>query len=143
MGVSINLNAYRRRKQHSGQLHYEETANIKEKYEIATAIIDELFVQAEKSILECGFNPADFELIDEYADELLKADLGEFFAGGEEALSLAYKAKVDGVYYAVDSFASIEGDYVIVDTVFVKYDGSEWLAYEDGAWVQGPGPDFI
>ena len=143
MSVSINFNAYRRRKKHSGQLHYEETADIKEKYEIVAAIIDELFVQAEKCILESGFNPADFELIDEYSDNILKLDLGEFFDGGEEALSLAYKATVDGVDYAVESSANSDGEGAIFNATFVKYDGSEWLAYEDGIWVQGPGSDFI
>ena len=141
MGKTININTYRKRRRHSGQLDYEETADIKEKYEIAAAIIDELFVRAERCILESGFNPADFNLVNEFVDDILRADLGEFFVGGEEALFLAYKATVKGIAYYVDSLANVDGENVIFDTTFVKDDGNERLAYEDGRWVPGPVAD--
>ncbi len=141
MGNTININTYRKHRRYSGQLDYEETAGIKEKYEIAAAIIDELFVRAEKCILESGFNPADFDLVNEFTDDILRADLGEFFAGGEEALFLAYKANVDGISYYVESLANIDGEDVVFDTTFIKDDGNERLAYEDGKWIQGPDVD--
>ena len=73
----------------------------------------------------------------------LYADLNEFYEGGEETLSLAYDAVVGGVRYAVVADASVSDDEIYFNTIFVKWDGEEWLEYADGNWIQGPGPDFV
>ena len=130
MSKVININTYRKRKIHSGQMDYEATAAVKDKFEIAAGIIDELFLCAEDRIRECGFEPSAFRLDKESAKGCLYADLNEFFAGGEETLSLTYEAVIGGVRYAVVS-------------TFVKWNGEEWLEYADGNWAQGPGPDFV
>ena len=143
MSKVININTYRKRKIHSGQRDYEATAAVKDKFEIAAGIIDELFLCAEDCIRECGFEPSAFTLDKESAKGCLYADLNEFFAGGEETLSLTYEAVIGGVRYAVVSDACADGEEVEFNTTFVKWDGEEWLEYADGNWVQGPGPDFV
>ena len=143
MGKVVNINTYRHKKKHPGQMNYDATFEVKDKLEIAAAIIDELFLQAEECIRECGFNPADFTILEQTARDCLAADLNEFFASGEETLSLTYEAVIGGIRYAVVSDACADGDEVEFTTTFVKWDGDEWLEYADDSWHQGPGPDFI
>lgn len=143
MSKVVNINTYRHKKKHPGQMNYDATFEVKDKLEIAAAIIDELFLQAEECIRECGFNPADFTIIEETARDCLAADLNEFFDGGEEVLNIMYDAEIDGVRYTVDATAQVTGDGVSFDVMFLKQDGGEWLEYVDGHWVKGPGADFI
>lgn len=143
MSKIINISSYRKRKKLSGQMDYESTWAIRDKFEIAACIIDELFLSAEDYIKDCGFEPASFSLIDDTARGCLFADLNEFFEGGEETLSLTYDANIGGIRYAVVSDASVSGNEIYFETTFVKWDGEEWLEYADGHWVQGPGPDFV
>lgn len=138
MGKTVSIDTYRIHKQHTGLLDYGETAEIRERYEIVAAIIDELFVQAEECILECGFNPADFSIIYEFADDLLGADLIEVFDKGTETLILAYKTSIDGVEYSVNSSARVDGDNVCYDTEFIRFDDRGWFLYKDGSWVLAP-----
>ena len=143
MSKVINISSYRKRKNLTGQMDYESTWAVRDKFEIAACIIDELFLCAEDRIRECGFEPSAFRLDKESAKGCLYADLNEFFAGGEETLSLTYEAVIGGVRYAVVSDACADGEEVEFNTTFVKWDGEEWLEYADGNWAQGPGPDFV
>lgn len=143
MSKVININTYRNKKKHSGQMDYDATAAVKDKFEIAAALIDELFLCAEECIRESGFDPSAFTLNEESAKGCLYTDLNEFFAGGEETLSLTYEAVIGGIRYAVVSDACADSDEVEFNTVLVKWDGEEWLEYANGSWHQGPGPDFV
>ena len=143
MSKVISISSYRKQKTHPKQMDYESTWAIKDKFELASCIIDELFLAAEECIRDCGFNPADFSLDDKAAKSCLSTDLNEFFEGGEEALELTYTANIDGTRYAVVSDASVEGEDVLFNTAFVKWNGREWLEYADGRWGQGPGSNFI
>lgn len=143
MSKVINISSYRKRKNLTGQMDYESTWAVRDKFEIAACIVDELFISAEEYIRDCGFDPAVFSLVDDTARGCLYADLNEFYEGGEETLSLAYDAVVGGVRYAVVADASVSDDEIYFNTIFVKWDGEEWLEYADGNWIQGPGPDFV
>lgn len=143
MSKIVNISSYRNRTKRTGQMEYEATWEVRDKFEIAACVIDELFLCAEDCIRSCGFEPGDFSLIDETARGCLYADLNEFFAGGEETLSLTYDACVGGVRYAVVAEAGVDKEEIYFDTTFVKWDGEEWLEYVDGRWEQGPGPNFV
>ena len=50
---------------------------------------------------------------------------------------------INGIRYAAVGDATIIGENVSFDCVVVKWNGVEWLAYENGEWSSGPGNDFI
>ena len=147
MGKSkiINLEEIRKMKKNliPNHMSYNSTDVIRDRFVMASYIIDMLFIEAEDYLKYAGFNPEDFSLIEEYGKACLAADLNEFFAGGEEALCLAYEAYIDGTRYCVVVSAMVSGNEVSADSVIVKWDGKEWLARNGDFWERGPGADYI
>ena len=142
----INLDDFRKKpKRGVGQMNYDATYEVKDRFDMATYVVDYLFGEAEDSIKEAGLNPTKFSLIPEYAQKCLATDLDRFFNGDEEAMVLAYQAVIDAQRYVVVVEAMVEEDIFEIESTVVKWDGKTWLAYNftNGLWEEGPGSDFV
>lgn len=126
-------------------LPYVDTDSIRERFEMASYIIDALFVEAESLIKDAGLNPGVFTLTPGSGQKCLATDLNEFFEGGEAAMSLTYTATINDIQYAVVENATIDGDIVNIDGSLVKWEGWGCYEYDNGQWIEGSGlyfPDY-
>ena len=128
---------------HSNCLPYDSTDRLRDRFELCSYMISELHIIIEKAISKTGISPSEFHMSQKAENETLSLNISELFAGGEESLQMTFEAMIDGIRYAAVGDATIIGENVSFDCVVVKWDGVEWLAYENGEWSSGPGNDFI
>ncbi len=129
--------------QYANGLTSEPTERIKDKLEMLPYIVTELHEITEKAISEAGLDPREFNMSPTAEANALSFNVGEFFEGDEEAFGMVFEATIDGTRYGAVGSASALGEEIYYDCDVVKWDGSEWLVYEMGDWVIGPGNDFI
>ncbi len=125
------------------KLDYESLDHYRGLLEVQLGIMDMLFEETEELIRENNFYPEVFTLVEDSAEHFLTADLPEFFDGGEESLDLSYETVIGGVRYRTYAVASVYGDIVSIDSMFLMWDGTEWLVRSDDEWERGPGADFF
>ena len=128
---------------HSNCLPYDSTDRLRDRFELCSYMISELHIIIEKAITKTGISPSEFRMSQKAENETLSLNISELFAGGEESLQMTFEAMIDGIRYAAVGDATIIGENVSFDCVVVKWNGVEWLAYENGDWISGPGNDFI
>ena len=127
---------------HSKFLPYDSTDRLRNRFELCSYIISELHIIIENAISKTKISPSEFRMSQKAENEILSLNISELFAG-EETLQMTFEAMIDGIRYAAVGDANIIGENVSFDCTVVKWSGVEWLAYETGEWIQGPGNDFI
>ncbi len=147
MGKIVNIQEFKSRidkgNPRSKSLSYEATGRLIDKFELCSCMITELHLIIEEAISETGLNPGEFHMSQKAENEVLSLNISELFAGGEEALQMTFEAMINGTRYVAVGDAAISGEDISFDCIVVKWNGVEWLVYEDGSWVPGPGSDFI
>ena len=145
MAKVIRLNEFKKKAQNiksqKEYLPYEDVDEINEKLRLLPFIVDEVFLCIEESLTNAEFDVGSFRLSSRA--DVMDMNISEFFAGGEEALVIAFESNIKGTNYCAVGSAMVDGEEVSFDCDIVKWDGEEWLALADGDWVQGPGADFI
>ncbi len=146
MDKIVNLQEFKKRNikevMHSNCLPYDSTDRLRDRFELCSYMISELHIIIEKAISKTGISPSEFHMSQKAENETLSLNISELFAG-EETLKMTFEAMIDGIRYAAVGDATIIGENVSFDCVVVKWNGVEWLAYENGEWSSGPGNDFI
>ena len=127
---------------HSNCLPYDSTDRLRDRFELCSYIISELYIIIENAISKTKISPSEFHMSQKAENETLSLNISELFEGGE-ALQMTFEAMINGIRYAAVGDATIIGENVSFDCVVVKWNGVEWLAYENGEWSSGPGNDFI
>ena len=105
--------------------------------------MDCLLLDAEEILTTFGYSPSKFTLVEDSAKVFLAVDMMDF-VNGDASLDLSFYANIDGETYRTLSTATCdEGDAVEIDSMLLKWNGEEWLAFNGQGWEQGPGNDFF